>query len=133
MADYRTDNQMKEVHRASVAGIRKALGPLRAIVAEVDRELRYVWIDNPHPDFDAKAVIGKRDDELIPAAEAAQIMSLKREAFEFESPISQTLCFRRSDGLRYYTLSAYPIRAHNGRVDGLLTVGFDVRPPNASR
>ena len=37
---------MKDVDRSNVAGIRKALGDLGAVVAEVDPQLRYVWIDN---------------------------------------------------------------------------------------
>lgn len=69
--------QMKELDRANVAGVRRALATLGAVVAEVDRELRYLWIDNPHPDFDSGALIGKRDDELIAALDAADIMSLK--------------------------------------------------------
>lgn len=133
MARHPAYTQMKEVDRANVQGVRKSLKVLGAVVAEVDRELRYVWIDNPHPDFDAKAVVGKRDDELIPAAEAAQIMSLKKEVLDNESPISRTLSFGRSDGLRYYGFFAYPIRAANGKLDGVLTVGFDVPPHESSR
>jgi hypothetical protein len=51
---------MKDIERSNVAGVRRSLRVLGAIVAEVDQQLRYVWIDNPHPDFDAKAVVGKR-------------------------------------------------------------------------
>ena len=118
--------QMKDVERSSVAGVRKALATLGAVVAEVDRQLRYVWIDNPHPDFDPKAAVGKRDDELIAGAEAEEIMALKRATFSGQTPISRILSFRRSDGLRSYSLFAYPIREPSGRVDAILTVGFDV-------
>jgi len=114
---------MREVDRPNVAGVRKALSALGAIVAEVDRQLRYVWVDNPHPDFDAKSVIGKRDDDLISKADAEEIMSLKRRAFDREAPIAALLSFRRSDGLRYYNVFAYPIRQASGKVDAILTVG----------
>lgn len=107
-------------------------GHSRPSVAEVDKKLRYVWVDNPHPDFDAKSVIGKRDDELISAADAEEIMSLKRESFEKEAPIARILSFKRSDGLRHYSLFAYPIRQASGKVDAILTVGFDV-PPTTSK
>jgi hypothetical protein len=63
---------MKELERGNVAGVRASLSKLGAVVAEVDRELRYVWIDNPHPDFDPSRAAGKRDDELIASAEAAR-------------------------------------------------------------
>jgi hypothetical protein len=120
---------MKDLDRSNVAGVRKALSALGAIVAEVDRQLRYVWIDNPHPDFDPEAVVGKRDDELISAADADEIMSLKRDTFNHQVPLSRILSFRRTDGLRYYSLFAYPIRDSSGNLDAILTVGFDVPAP----
>ncbi|HEY5898771.1 MAG TPA: PAS domain-containing protein [Burkholderiales bacterium] len=120
---------MKELERANVAGVRRSLAALGAVVAEVDRELRYLWVDNPHPDFDPGTVAGKRDDELLSAEDAADIISLKRETFERETPVSRILRFRRSDGVRYYSLFAYPVRSPGGRVDSILTVGFDVPAP----
>jgi len=95
---------MQEVERSNVPGIRKALSALGAVVAEVDTQLRYVWIDNPHPDFDAKSVIGKRDDDLISKTDAEEIMSLKRETLDQEVPMSRIFSFERSDGLRYYSV-----------------------------
>ena len=119
-------SQMREVDRSNVAGVRRALSALGAVVAEVDRELRYVWIDNPHPDLDARSVIGKRDDDLIPKADAEEIMSLKRETFDRRVPVARVLSFKRSEGLRYYSLFAYPIRHASGKVDTILTIGFDM-------
>jgi hypothetical protein len=58
-------------------------------------------------------------------------MALKREAFAREAPVSRILSFHRSDGPRYYSLFAYPIRERHGRVDAILTVGFDVPAPSA--
>jgi hypothetical protein len=121
--------QMKELERSSVAGVRKALSTLGAVVAEVDRQLRYVWLDNPHPDFDPQAAAGKRDDELISGVDADEIMALKRDTFGAQAPVCRTLSFKRSDGLRRYSLFAYPIREPSGRVDAILTVGFDVPVP----
>ena len=122
---------MRDVDRANVAGVRKALSALGAVVAEVDKQLRYVWIDNPHPDFEAKSVIGKRDDDLLSKADAKDIMSLKQETFDRGTPISRILSFERSDGLRYYSLFAYPIQESSGKVQAILTVGFDMPPPDS--
>lgn len=49
------------IAKENVAAVRKALQALGLVVAEVDRNLRDVWIDNPHPDFDPRTVIGKRE------------------------------------------------------------------------
>ena len=123
--------QMKDLERSNVPGVRKALSALGAVVAEVDQQLRYVWIDNPHPDFDPEAAVGKRDDELISRADAEEIMALKQDTFTRQAPISRILSFKRTDGLRYYSLFAYPIRDSSGKVDAVLTVGFDVPAPAA--
>lgn len=126
-------SHMREIDRSNVAGVRKALGALGAVVAEVDRQLRYVWIDNPHADFDAKSILGKRDDDLVSKAEAEEIMLLKRETFDQEAPLARILSFKRSNGVRYYSLLAYPIRQASGEVQAILTVAFDMPPPATKR
>jgi hypothetical protein len=121
-----SDKPMNELERSDVPEFRKSMRTLGMVVAEVDRELRYVWIDNPHPDFDAAQVIGKRDDELTEAAEAQRIMQFKRDIFAEERPITRTIAFHRSDGVCTYAMFGYPLRDGRGRVDGVLTVGFQV-------
>lgn len=114
------------ISKENVGAVRQALRALGLVVAEVDRNLRYVWIDNPHPDFDARQVIGKRDDELIPAEEAAGITSLKSEVLSSGLATTRLLDFRRSDGLRRYSISAVPVKDAAGRVTGVVTAAVDV-------
>lgn len=114
------------IAKENVGAVRQALRALGLVVAEVDRNRRYVWIDNPHPDFDARQVIGKRDDELIPAEEAAGITSLKGEVLSSGLAITRLLDFRRSDGLRRYSISAVPVKDAAGRVTGVVTAAVDV-------
>jgi hypothetical protein len=115
------------IYRQDLSVLRDSLRRLGAIVAEVDRNLRYVWIDNPHPDFDATCVVGRRDDELIGAAEAEPITRLKQEAWRIQAPLGLTLQFRRSDGPRAYTLMAYPVVGEDGEMESILTVGFETK------
>lgn len=81
---------------------------LGVIVAEVDKELRYKWIENPHLDFDPNEVIGKRDDELIPAKEAEGIISFKMKVFETGKAQVATLLFNLSMDLVITTLQDIP-------------------------
>jgi hypothetical protein len=115
---------IKELARSDVGGLRAALRNLGVVVAEADLLLRYVWIDNPHSDFDPQAVVGKRDDELIAASEAAEIMELKAEVLLEKKALSRVLAFDRSDGAWYYSLCAFPIIDDDGKIDGIFTIGF---------
>lgn len=121
-----SDARTALLERSDVPDLRRAMGILGTIVAECDHELRYVWIDSPHPDFRAQDVVGKRDDELMPPAEAAAIMSLKREILASGRPIGRVLFFDRSDGRRCYSLCGYPVRDSTGETRSVLTIGFDV-------
>ena len=117
---------MNGIHRSEVGALRRSLQSVGAVVAVGDENLRYVWIDNPHPDFDPTAVVGKRDDELLPADEAAPLVSIKREAWKTQAVVDERFSVQRSDGLRVYSLIAYPITTESGRMEALLTVGVEV-------
>lgn len=116
---------MQTVGRTTIVAIRAALKPLQFVVAEVDSELRYVWIDNPHADFDPTLVIGKRDDELVSRADAEGIMQLKREVLREGNPVNRVLGFQLSSGSRFYSISAFPLTDASGVVDGVFTVAFE--------
>lgn len=121
------DSGIRELCRTDIEALRATMRKLGVVVAEVDCDLRYVWIDNPHPDFDPQAAIGKRDDDLIPSAEAAEIMRVKRAALQHGEPVAQVLAFPRSDGWRYYSFRALPVRNAHGGIDGVFTMGFETR------
>jgi hypothetical protein len=129
--DPEPPEEMREIARSDVAALRATMKKLGITVAEVDCALRYVWIENPHPDFKASAVVGKRDDELIPTAEAVEIMGVKNAVLQQIKPISRVLAFKRSDGWRHYSFRAYPVRSVKGRSDGIVTLGFEASVPHS--
>ncbi|MCE3273039.1 MAG: transcriptional regulator [Ramlibacter sp.] len=120
-----------EIHRREVDSLRRTMKALHLIVAETDADLRYVWIENPHPDFDAAEVIGRRDDELISGPEAEPLMALKRQVLAQQRPDSRVITVRRSDGDRSYSVMAYPILETDEQVRAVLTVGFSSASPPA--
>lgn len=120
---------MKDLVKEDISGIRKMFKKLGVITAEVDKELRYKWVENPHPDFDPADVIGKRDDELIPAEEAQEIIAFKKKVFKTEKPVTVTLFFNRSDGACCYNMAGYPVKNAAGEVMSIITVGFYTDPP----
>ncbi|MEZ4711782.1 MAG: PAS domain-containing protein [Caldilineaceae bacterium] len=105
---------------------RVALQHSPVMLAGVDRELRYLWIVNSHPDFDADGVVGKRDVEIEDAPGNIALAALKQRAFEQEEPQQQEITFSRSDGDRTYTITATPLRDEAGRIESVVTTAFDI-------
>ncbi len=105
---------------------RRALRATGLVVARIDRDLRYVWIDNPHPDFDAAAVIGKRDYDLADDAGTQALVALKREVLDTDQRVRQEITFPMSDGERIYAVLGEPLHDRRGVVIGMTTVAIDV-------
>jgi len=95
------------------------------VLAEVDRDLRYVWIRNPHPDFHPEQAVGKRDDELDPSPEVRQLVAIKREVLESGRPMHREWSVVRSDGRHFYDFHLQPRLDSEGRVVGVLTAALD--------
>lgn len=115
---------MLNLHRSEVAQFERTLTARGAIVAEVDRELRYLWIQGPPLDVRASEVIGKTDLQLASDGDALPLMDLKKRAFSEGRPVSRELRFRRPDGEWRCNVFAYPILEADGSVRALLTAGF---------
>lgn len=96
------------------------------VPAQTDRELRYRWIYNPHPDFDPSLVIGKRDDELEDSEGSRRLVQLKRRVLESGEGAREEIAFTRSDGIRYYDFTIEPARDVSGAVVGVTSAAFDV-------
>ena len=112
--------------RESEERFRLVLSGSPVIIAQVDRELRYVWIYHPHPDFADSSVLGKRDDELSDNAGTRQMMQLKRQVISTGQPARRTISFPLSVGTRTYDIAAEPLRDESGAVIGATTVSFDI-------
>jgi PAS domain S-box-containing protein len=106
---------------------RTALKHSPVLFAKVDRDLRYEWIYNPHPDFDPEASVGKRDDELDSGPGIDQLMDLKRRTLERGEQFREEITFERTDGLNVYDITATPLREGSGdEVTGLVTASLNI-------
>lgn len=116
---------MNDLTSADLPPLRASMARLGLLVAEVDLGLRYVWVENGQPGIDARTMVGRRDDELMAAPEAAALVRLKRDALAGEAPVTRVLEFMTPAGVRYFALSAYPVRDERGQVTGLFMLGFE--------
>jgi anti-sigma regulatory factor (Ser/Thr protein kinase) len=96
------------------------------VLAEVDRELRYVWIRNPHPDFDPAQVLGRTDEELDSSPEIQRLAEMKQEVIETGRALHKEWFIDRSDGRHYYDFHLRPHLDEKGVVTGVLTAALDL-------
>lgn len=96
------------------------------VVATCDRDLRYTWIHNPHPDVAAESVIGKRDDELYSHSGARRLMELKQRVLDTGEGIRQEILFPLESGEYTYDITARPLTDESGNIVGVSTVALDI-------
>lgn len=96
------------------------------VFAHVDRELRYEWISHPYSDLDSTDAVGKRDDELDEGPGADALVRLKRRVLDGGVQEREHIEFARSDGTRWYDVTATPVLDVDGRTVRLVTASIDI-------
>ena len=82
---YEIRDHLRERERAAAAlreseeRFRVALANSPIRVAHVDRELRYTWMYNTHPDVELERALGKRLDDILPPEDVVELMRLREE------------------------------------------------------
>jgi signal transduction histidine kinase/CheY-like chemotaxis protein len=124
--DLRERKQVLHALQESENNFRVALRNSAFIPSRFDRELRYQWIYNSHPDFDSMDVVGKRDDELDDSDATKRLTALKRQVLETGVEVRAEVSFERSDGTRIYDMILEPLRDASGIVVGGTCIAFDI-------
>jgi PAS domain S-box-containing protein len=116
----------EELLRQSEERFRVALASSPITVYTTDAQLRYTWMYNPHPRFRAEEMLGKRDDELAPAKDIAELMALKRDVLATGRGRRRELRVVVFGEERYFDLTAEPMRDASGAVTGLTVAATDI-------
>jgi PAS domain S-box-containing protein len=95
-------------------------------VWEQDRDLRYVWVQNPGLGLDPEQVVGRTDADLFECAEDAEtIAALTRSVFDTGAPIRREVRIFSKGEVRWFDISLEP-RLSGGEVVGVLCVATDM-------
>jgi PAS domain S-box-containing protein len=124
--DLRERNRALQALQESENNFRVALKNSTFVPSRFDRELRYQWIYNSHPDFETVSVVGKRDDELDDTESAKRLVMLKGQVIESGIGVREKIGFKRSDGIRSYDFMIEPLFDLAGIVVGGTSIAFDI-------
>lgn len=105
--------------------LRSAIRLAEATLFGQDRDLRYVWVENPGPRFGSAEVVGRTDQELDDAA-ADAVLPAKRAALETGEPQRVEFHAEIDDEPRWFKLRIEPERDPAGKVTGLVCACVDI-------
>lgn len=118
-----TERRRQEAElRASESRFRLALRTAPVLMLSQDRELRYTWgfAFGEQIDF-----VGKRDEELFPADEAARLGAIKRGVIETGAGRREEVSLTIAGEVRHYDLVVEPLRG-DGTISGVIVAAVDV-------
>jgi two-component system, LuxR family, sensor kinase FixL len=124
--DITNQKLAEENLRINEERFRVALADSPIIVSNVDCELCYTWIYNPHPAFVPEEVVGKRDDELAPLSYVKEFMDFKKTVLQNGVGERREILITVEGEERYYDVQAEPQKDPTGRVTGLTVAAVDV-------
>ncbi|HWQ18743.1 MAG TPA: PAS domain S-box protein, partial [Methanotrichaceae archaeon] len=96
------------------------------VLSQFDRDLKYNWIHNPHPDLDASLIVGKRGDEIEDSEGMRRLTALKRRVVESGEGNREEISFSRSDGVHTYDITIEPLIDDTGAIIGGIASALDI-------
>ena len=95
-------------------------------VSNQDRDLRYTWAVNPPAGLTPERMIGRLDEELLPASTAQLLSALKRAAIDAASHREAEARIETEQGSHWYDVSVDPLFDRDHQPIGITTVAVDV-------
>lgn len=118
--------QINQRLRESEERFHVALKNSPILVYTTDLDLRYTWIHNPRHGMSASEVIGKRDDELLPAKNVAELLEFKRQVLSQQTGARKEIHIRVGGEIKTYDVTAEPLRQEDGEMIGLTVAAVEI-------
>jgi PAS domain S-box-containing protein len=95
-------------------------------VSNQDKDLKYTWVHNPPPGYDAAAMLGKGDLEVFPQPMADLLQSLKAKTLLTREHGRMEIEIANKDSSRWYEIGVDPMIGNDGKVTGITTAAIDI-------
>jgi two-component system, chemotaxis family, CheB/CheR fusion protein len=124
--DVTAGRKLQEAQRVNEERLRIALSATSISVSNQDADLRYTWIHNPNPGFQAEQIIGKTDTDLLPEQEAALLTAIKQTVLESGKGARQNIRTTIAGKTLVYDLTVEPLHDNAGAVVGITCASRDI-------
>lgn len=95
-------------------------------VSNQDRDVRYTWVRNPPPGYDAAAMLGKTDRDVFPQPMAELLSSIKAKTLATREHGRMELEIAGKDSSRWYEIGVDPMIGSDDKVSGITTAAIDI-------
>jgi PAS domain S-box-containing protein len=112
--------------RARFARYETALRGSKVTVYTQDRALRYTSISNPMFGRSVEDILGRTDNEIIPAEIVSAVAAVKHEAVETGQPTRTEVAYEDAQGPQWHDLHVEPLRNDAGEIVGLTCASVEV-------
>lgn len=118
--------QQEQALLESESRFRIALSTAEIAVFSTDQDLRYTWFYSATLGNPSEQIIGKRDDELLPAENVASLMALKRRVLEQRRSVREEIQIQLPSGPKTFVISIEPYYDLHGNTLGVIGAYYDV-------
>jgi PAS domain S-box-containing protein len=112
--------------RARFTRYETALHGSQVIVYTQDRDLHYTSISAPMLGHSVAEIVGRTDEDILPAKISPVVIAIKREALATGQPKRTEMAFEGAPGTRWHDLHIEPLRDDSGSIAGLTCASVDV-------
>lgn len=96
------------------------------IVSHCDCDRRYTWVYHPADPLAASYWLGRRDEEIMPLEDVAELVELKEHVLNTGIGERREVRTRGADGVRFFDVTAEPLRDAAGQMIGLTVTRINI-------
>jgi two-component sensor histidine kinase len=103
-----------------------ALRGAKVYVFSQDRDLRYTWVYTPEGGESGAEMLGRTDEDVLPAAERDTVIAAKKSVLQTGVPVDCELSYLLPEGRTLVSLHIDPTYGPDGKIDGIMCAAIDI-------
>lgn len=105
---------------------RLSLSGSNQTVYSQDKNLKYTWIHNPHPNFKAEDIVGKTDEDLLDPSSAVFLTTIKQKILATGEAFNGDVEYKIAGQNANYSMHLEPIMDTGRNIIGIIGASVDI-------